>query len=224
MAEDDLRRYKRCGVTSWDVANFDNGDLETLFKNGLLSFRFRSEASSRFPKYTLSRFVTNVEVSPKENQVVDKYVLSKGLDCLYRVFHSNKSINAESKKRSLEKDKGFFCASLQDCSPWPMKPNPPSVESSRSKVHEGKIYACLEMYYKNNQGLHVVESDRKFAYKAHAMIGSGSVLFPPVANNEVWSVGFIQYLENDKSGCDEIYNRLELVVLSLAVNLFLFKT
>ena len=213
--------YKYTGITSWDIENFKNGDLETLFQNGLLNFNFQSRNSKnkRYPKYTLNRFIRNVDLKLKDssnyNIGVPNNILSQGLNFVLGFFNKNKSINFEINRRKLETEKKFFCSELEDCSPWPMKQKPFSVKTSQTSLHEGKIYVSLEVYYSNESSkrLAIQESKLEFAYYPHPFFAVGCVLFPPVGTNEIWSIGFIQNLETKESNGKMYYGRIELVVL-----------
>ena len=63
--------------------------------------------------------------------------------------------------------------------------------SQNSKSSEEKIYASIEVDYGDDYVL-VQETEDHFGYIPQTFAAGGTVAFPPIDENEIWTIGFVQ--------------------------------
>ena len=166
-------------------------------------------SAMRMPKYTVSRFFDADEVKDVRGAKTwiknmksfpntriwdyDLTRLARGegfLDPKLKFLTSNtykKSIHQHSKVRN------------PFCSPWLSKLKPISSTKAHDDPVGGTIYSSVEMYYKEPRDNYVFVQENKdtFRYMPLWMVATGTVAFPRVKENEIWTVGWVQAVKNE---------------------------
>ena len=185
-----------------DKSNTKN--LEAAFKRGILDFRFYLEDEKKeksYPNYTLKRFISKKDeklVNSRElKDKVDKNILEKGTDVINYYILMAYNIFSPKIERESGLKKEFFSSTIEECSTWQVKKS--SSNKKRKELSSKTIFAATEIYYKDdpNTCLMALESKTHFSYLPHMFFARCNVLFPPIAEGEIWTVGFIQFVETD---------------------------
>ena len=157
----------------------------------------------RIPRYSLGRFA-NLEDVLKACPDVDRdsateYMTEKiqeeslvNLRHMYRFDTDFLNKVSDAVRDRAHADHGEILHSCMGVStPWLKKELPKSVRTSSTNPLKGKIYVTMTTKYETNH-LFVQETEDSFGYMPPCFNVRATVAFPPVRENEVWTVGFIQ--------------------------------
>ena len=205
-------------ISKDEIEQMSQEEQELSYLNGLVSLNknFFNPNLARIPKYLISRFFNLTDIKNKDDlkyknnfedllntilfkQEIDKFssckkadistlkVMSFYLNCIHDV------------------NKAYFCSTLKLCSPWPNKKALNSLGNYKGKKEKGKVYSSLGVVYRNDQQVRLVvqESEEWFGYCPYIFRAHATVLFPPIAQDEIWTIGFIQGIT--KSEVETIY-------------------
>ena len=177
------------------------------FRNGIINLNplLRRNVEHRLPRYTIGRFanVRDVQrVSPRSSNEVIKNILKIFYDSGCLNIKQQKQIVEEARNRvhqSIEKPIPSKQFDLSACSPWLSKEKPLSARPILNNPMKQTIYTSISALHSvENDFIQVEDTDMSFGYIYSGILIKATVAFPPVCEDEIWTVGWINALEFDK--------------------------
>ena len=191
------RKKVRMHLNQSDVDKIIISDEDiNKFLRGKVSFNplLVSSKQYRLPAYLYCRFVNKEDlITVKDTRNIFYKQVSKSQR---RNFPTPPSIITKVPRERLGVKDHYYCSKLKSCTPWLSKEFPQSVRrnvrlSQNSKSSEEKIYASIEVDYGDDYVL-VQETEDHFGYIPQTFAAGGTVAFPPIDENEIWTIGFVQ--------------------------------
>ena len=168
------------------------------FLRGKVSFNplLVSQKQLRLPAYLYCRFVNKEDLITIKDNGNTFYKQVSEYKSKRRSFPTPPWSVAKIPRKRLGVKDHHYCSKLKSCTPWLSKDFPQSVKrnvrlSQSRDSSEEKIYASIEVDYGDDYVL-VQETDDRFGYIPQTFAAGGTVAFPPVDDNEIWTIGFVQ--------------------------------
>ena len=203
--------------TGSDAFIFNLKDASFIRGNLKLNQAFLCETEDRYPDYRMERFGKYCDIKKAlphlspiglldalKSRVSGPLNVFELLKKSYEVNNFKKVINATRDRvhDATELPKFSKKFNLSYCSPWLSKAEPQSVTNSKADPEKSNIYANVTATHHVDDDFVVVEENGDFGqlgYSSSAVLVKATVGFPPICDDEIWTVGWIQGLTKDLS-------------------------